>query len=359
VRLGSLKTTITLGTADCGGANFVPPPAPPFSGQLDVDGTLAAPLGLGCLYVGSAAALLPGARIPDGSSSYLDVAGVNGSAITATASVGTGPATCTLGAGPDRICLNGAPGSNGAGACTTDADCGAVRACDLRPNCYFGAPVPVQLGAASTCIMNAIATDVCAQSDLLTRQTTITSASLAAHAYLTGDGASPCPRCVAGTCTSGQRAGLPCSGGVGSLQTTIECPPDAARFAGTIGVDLSGLSTGSSTLVADANELFCPGQRIGGAFGVAADRITEHGSPLLGGPNLFSLTLAGTFCIPSSGSGLFNSVAGIPGPGAVAVPATEAVCLVPDRCLNLCNPCRLGGLCSAVCNLCRGLCVPS
>lgn len=82
------------------------------------------------------------------------------------------------------------------------------------------------------------------------------------------------------------------------------------------------------------------------------------GSPLLGGPNLFALTLAGTFCVPSSGNGLFDTIAGLPGPGAVSVPASAEVCLIPDRCRTLCSPCRLGLLCPAVCGVCDTLCLP-
>lgn len=346
--LGSLTTVIGIGSTDCGGPNLFPLPQAPFSGQiLNPDNSLRANLGLGCLYVGNGQGQLPGTRLPDGGTTILDVSGVNGVAITATASDGTGAATCSKGAGPGKTCLNGL------GACTSDADCAnTTGACDLTANCYFGPPVPVPLGPASNCIMNAIQSDVCVEADLATMETSITSAGLNAQVYLTGDGASPCPRCVAGTCTAGQRAGLACSGGVGSELTTIECPPTLTGFAGKLNVNLSGLTTATSTLTPDGNGKFCPGQPVEGGFGGPAGTITETGTPLGGGMSLFETVLAGTFCVPSSGNGLFDSTAGLPGPGALGVKTTVSVCLLTDVCDSLCNPCNLGPLCDVICNPC-------
>jgi hypothetical protein len=82
--------------------------------------------------------------------------------------------------------------------------------------------------------------------------------------------------------------------------------------------------------VTDAGGLFCPGQRTMGAFGLAAARTMRiAGSPLLGGPTLFSTTLAGTFCVPSSGNALVDNIENLPGPGAVSVPGSINVCLGP------------------------------
>jgi len=52
----------------------------------------------------------------------------------------------------------------------------------------------------------------------------------------------------------------------------------------------------------------------------AADRVG-------GGPTLFSTTLAGTFCIPSSGNPLVDNAENLAGRGAVSVPGTIGVCL--------------------------------
>jgi len=46
-----------------------------------------------------------------------------------------------------------------------------------------------------------------------------------------------------------------------------------------------------------------------------------------GGPTLLSTTLAGIFCVPSTGSPLVDNAEDIPGPAAVSVSGTLAVCL--------------------------------
>ena len=79
---------------------------------------------------------------------------------------------------------------------------------------------------------------------------------------------------------------------------------------------------------------FCPGQKVPGAFGQTAARtIRETGSPLLGGPSLFSTTLAGNFCIPATGTPLIDNSVDLPGPGAISVPGTISVCLLGLLCL--------------------------
>jgi hypothetical protein len=329
--LGKLAFTIGPGTANCGGPGLVPSPSAPFSGRVDLpDGTKRADLGLGCLYVGGGAAgVLPPASIPDGSTSVLGVTGISllGVALTLGGDPGHGPADCTVGAGPGKRCLNGAAGVDGAGTCATDADCagsGSIGACEPIANCFFGPPVPVALGGLSTCIVNAIADDVTGQANLLTRKTTL-SASLSARVYLTSQPASPCPQCVAGVCTAGQRAGLPCSGGIGSRNTTVECPPRDAQYQGRLAVSLSPLTTAATRRTGPAGN-FCPGQTTPGAFGGPAGAIREVGSPLLSQiPNVFATTVAGVFCIPGTGNGLIDGLADLPGPGAVSVPGTAAV----------------------------------
>jgi hypothetical protein len=204
--------------------------------------------------------------------------------------------------------------------------------------------------------MNAIQSDVCGTADLSTGETTA-NAALGARLYLTGGGGTPCPQCIAGTCTAGARQGLPCSGGVGSGLTTLECPPSPAQYAGQLPVTLAPLTTGT-TVIGDPGGSFCPGQRTPGAFGGPAAQIRETGSSLLTGGTTFATTLAGAFCIPSSGSPLFDVVADLPGPGAVSAPGTMAICLLPDVCSTVCNPCLLGPLCGTVCGVCDTLCLP-
>jgi hypothetical protein len=360
--LGSVSFTISPGSADCGGPGLATPPSPPFSGEiLDGAGGKISDLGLGCFYLGGGRATsLPAARLPDGSMSLLDVSTVNGLALGLAASRGTGPANCTRGAGPLRHCVNGNPGTDGSGLCTGDADCGGgVGNCQLDANCLFGAPIPVPnpTPALTACAVNVIATDPCGTSNLTTGAASLTL-SISARLYLTGDPASPCPRCEAGTCSGGARAGQPCSGGVGSAGTSVDCLPDPTEFLGALDVSPLTLSTGTATLSsADGN--FCPAQRTPGAFGtgVVARTIRQRGTPLLGGPSLFSTTLAGNFCVPASQNDLVDNLVDAPGPGSVSAPGTIGVCLLPSFCATTCNPCRLGSLCAIACKPCL-TCVP-
>src|SRR6266849_3966947 len=327
--LGHLAFTISPGTTSCGGPALSPPPAAPFSGEVDnLDSSKRSDLGLGCLYFGGGSGtILPPAPIPDGTTSVLAVTGVNGLALTLGPDPGSGPKDCTLGAGPDHACSNGLPGTNGMGACNADADCaGVIGACDLRANCYFGAPVPVPVSALtslSTCIMNAIGVGAEGDANLLTDSTSV-STTLSSRVYVTGNFTSPCPQCVSGACSYGQRAGLGCTA-VGSLNTTIDCPPTLAGFNGRLAVALAPISTGTST-ASDPAGHFCAGQTHPGAFGGQAGTIRETGSPLLSNlGNLFATTLAGTFCVPSTGNPIIDGLADLPGPGAVSVPGVASV----------------------------------
>ncbi len=321
-RLGRVPFTTTHGSDNCGGANLMPAPAPPFSGQVtDALGQRIGDLGLGCLYTGS----LPPASVPDGSTSILDVVGKSGSRLTLAGSTGTGPADCTLGAGPDRHCSNGKPGTDGLGKCTSDTDCGVspvhdhlVGACNLDANCYFGPPVPVPNGVISACAISAFLTDMCGATDLATNQTMVAT-NLSSRLYITGDEASPCPRCLGGKCSAGKNVGHTCTG-TGSTSTTFECPPDDDRFFGTLTVILSSLGTGTSTLT-DARGMFCPDQISSGAFGNdSARKVTETGMPAGGSGNPQAQTLAGTFCLPASGSSIVDGTGHLPGVGALSAP---------------------------------------
>ena len=329
--VGSLSFTIAQGTTSCGGPGLTPGPATPVSGEIDGTGGKISDLGLDCLYLGGGInGTVPGVTLPDASTAILDISGMSGLNLTLSASNGTGPDNCTRGAGPGRHCANGSAGTGG-GACTSDADCGQSHACVLDANCFFGAPAPVPAGPLSSCALNAIATDPCGSATLGGAATL--TVGLSSRFYLTGDAPSPCPRCVAGTCTAGARAGQSCSGGVGSKLTTRECPPSPAQFIGELPISLSPLSTGTSTLT-NPTGFFCPGQKVPGAFGqTAATTIRETGSPLLGGGSLFSTTLAGNFCIPATGTPLIDNTVDLPGPGAVSVPGTISVCLLGLLCL--------------------------
>jgi hypothetical protein len=209
--------------------------------------------------------------------------------------------------------VNGAPGTGG-GACTADAQCGVPGSCALDANCFFGPPLPLG-GPVPACVENVVLADMCGDVDLVGFATNVNSA-LGARVFLTGDVASPCPRCVGGRCTAGPNAGAACQG-VGTLGTSLDCPPNPASFVGTIPVVITPLSTEPRAESA-ADGLFCPGQSHPGAFGVtAARRIATTGKRLsLLDP---SQTLAAPFCVPSTGAVAVDVISDLPGPGDVSI----------------------------------------
>src|SRR5439155_355182 len=106
--------------------------------------------------------------------------------------ISSGTTDCTLGAGPARHCLNGAPGTDGTGACSADSQCVGgtpIGACDLDANCFFGPPVPVPgpIASLSVCIMNAIGVGVAGTADA---GSTTVSTTLSSRVYITGNATS-------------------------------------------------------------------------------------------------------------------------------------------------------------------------
>lgn len=323
--IAQLPVTLLQGSTQCGGAGLTnPPPAPPFAGSVaNASNTKLADLSLGCLYAGG----LPPLLLPFGSSTEVSVVGLQllPLALTLGPSAGSGPADCTLGAGPGRSCANGAAGLDGNGTCNFDGDCGGMAtSCALDANCFFGPPIPVPNGALSACVMNAFLTDLCGQVTLVPPAATF-AAALSSRVYLTFDANSPCPMCQGGVCTAGERAGLSCSP-VGSAGTSPDCPPAASTFLSTLTVVIPALTSGQSQLTS-SDGFFCDGQAAPGALGLAAARrVTEQGS----GPTLpllstsLSMNVAGTFCIEPTGTFL-DAIAGLPAVGALSTGASVDV----------------------------------
>lgn len=310
--IATVPFTVSQGSTSCGGAAFTPPPAPPFSGvALDGSGVKVGDLGEGCLYTGG----FPPIPIPAGNTAMLDVKGIGLLDVKLGGSEGNGPRDCTKGAGPDAHCLNGAPGTDGEGLCTSDAHCGGGKGtCQYDGNCFFGPPIPI--GSFGACVVNAFLTDLCGNVNLLSTQATF-STTISARVYLTGNLQEPCPVCTDGTCSAGKNAGGACEA-VGGLGTSPDCPPNDASFLGSLTVPIAQLSTGTSTLTADGDGKFCSGQVAPGGLGVPAVRtVTENGAGFGQSGSLLGMRLAGTFCIPATG-GLLDALAGLPAVGAVS-----------------------------------------
>jgi hypothetical protein len=303
------------------------------------------------------------------------VTSCSGSTLNLAPNAGSGQASCTFGTATTKHCTR-----SPATACTSDADCGGTAGttglCNPDPRCYFGPPLPIPAGAVSTCVMNVFRTNAGGTVDRVAGSSNI-SLPLASYVYLTGnstrvcnnlaagtDGfgtcftdaqcggtvgacqAPPaCPRCIASggghKCLSGKRHGQACTP-VGTKLTSLDCPPKDNIFIAPLNVTLAPLATGKSTLTAAANGRFCPiatagtcttstdpknCQRTPGCFGRAAcRRIEETGSPAgnLGDAQAHNVTIAATFCIPSTGNSLIDGGTGadLPGPGAVSIRGT-------------------------------------
>jgi hypothetical protein len=298
-----------------------PPPAPPFAGSVDdASNDVLADLSLGCLYAGG----LPPLLLPYGSSTEVSVVGFQAVplALTLGPSAGSGPSDCTLGAGPGRHCLNGAPGIDGSGTCHFDSDCGGTgTSCALDANCFFGPPIPVPNGALSACVLNAFLEDMCGQVTLVPPVSTF-AAALSSRVYLTLNADSPCPLCQGGVCTAGARAGLACTP-AGSAGTSSDCLPSPSSFLAVLTVVIPQLTSGHSSLTA-SDGVFCTGQHGIGALGIqTATSVSEQGSgPTLAlGSTDLSMSVASTFCIEPTGTFL-DTVAGLPAVGALATSAS-------------------------------------
>jgi hypothetical protein len=254
---------------------------------------------------------------------------------------------------------------------STDPDCTAT-------GCNFGTPLPIVNDGTSTCVVNTFHADATGTVSLSGGDINL-SVNLDSHIFLTGDIQDPsgnpqvCPVCSGGTCTTGPNHGKPCtstnvtglsrdcppggmtcdSGANGGKFCTQDsdcppsghCQPDAFDFgAPGLNVNLTPLTTGKTTM-SDANGLFCnvpplpsgspsyqQANRHRGCFNKPSSRtdtqvcryIEENGSPAgaltTGGPAK-PVTVGAVFCIPNTGNPLIDEVsAGLPGPGATALP---------------------------------------
>src|SRR5207244_4490849 len=204
-----------------------------------------------------------------------------------TGSTGTGPANCTGGPGPGRHAVN----NSSLPACTGDIDCGgSAGSCGLDANCNFGPPLPIvsppPFGSLTTCVLNVVQSTASGTGDSSLGSSTI-SLPLSSRVYISGNTASPCPKCLAGTCdpswktntaTTSPDTGSACTA-VGSKMTSNDCRPSLPGFQAPLPVNLSPLTTGSTSKT-DAGGNFCTPQTDPGAFGKpAAPRIAETGRP--------------------------------------------------------------------------------
>jgi len=273
---------------------------------------------------------------------------------------------------------------------TSAAQTGSSRTCTTA-GCTFGAPLPVPNDAVpvvSTCVVNVVAQDAKGFGECSTGAINL-NLPLESRLHLSGDvllddpnvpytqGVQACPICVDDgglKCKGGPNDGMPCTPETSALgagyPTSQDCPPDPANYIGSLSVPFA-LTTGAQTKTAvsrgtqtafcgfcrdpdstafegsqntpagpphvcstDADCTTAPftscQQKDPGAFNQpSATMITETGSPagdLRDGAS-HDATLVSVFCLPPSFSPLADPAAGLPGPGATALPG--AMQLVP------------------------------
>ena len=149
-------------------------------------------------------------------------------------------------------------------ACTRDAQCPS-GVCAF----FFGAPLPLSAGGASTCVVNQVKGSVTGSVDL-ERGDFASTLNLSARVFL-GDIARPCPRCDGdatlndgvrgGTCGAGPRLGQPCDGNgrsaIDSFGTTsLDCPPNPGSRVAILDIALAG-SSGTETRTLSATDKNC------------------------------------------------------------------------------------------------------
>jgi hypothetical protein len=287
------------GSAQCGGPDMTPAPAAPFAGatyDAMVGGTVVHDLGLGCSYTGG------------GQAQYSPIA-LDGDVTVALQTRSCAPGTLDLGPSTTPGAEGCQPAAIGrclydlSVPCTTDADCyDQVDGCLLAPRCHLTPPTPVY-GAYGLCATTPITSAVAGTVDPTTGALSL-SFSARTVTYFAGSDPQPCPRCLAGTCDDGPRAGLSCSVESAQLETSNDCPPfDQYAWDWSSPTALT-LTTSSQTLSDGSGEL-CTGQATPGAFGdTTVRRITVTGAPAgaLTDGLPHSATLAGLQCRTADGA---------------------------------------------------------
>lgn len=290
-------------------------------------------------------------------------------------------------------------------AVSTNLDCFAggcvIDGSDLVGR-SFGSPLPLSAGGVAMCVLNSFREAVTGTWDC-DSGCSESSVKLRSRVFLERDTDRPCPPCVGdpapndgikgGTCDGGTTPGAACDvGGISDLfqnaagagpdfgTTSNDCLP-AGRSVGDLDVDLTPLTTGTVSVVANVNCLspafppgscFCPRQvqpntcnplgatcppsgvcELGPIDGVCegqpfrqcrsgtgsedcdavfpgAGSCIDQPRPCFG-TNVSRTGICGTqesslvsfFCVPATSAAAINVTVGLPGPGAITLPVSQ------------------------------------
>jgi hypothetical protein len=328
-----LSFTSAAGSASCGGMSFEPPPSPPFAGGLfdtAAGGTKIADLGAGCAYFGGGdSEYFPAAQPSTGDTLRFDATSCSGDTFPLVASSGGDAAHCIGGPSADvKVCLNDTTRT-----CGVDTDCSTVGPfpnsyaftgrCAQAPRCFAGAPYAFYSTLANACVIPVSSASATGSVGPATGEVSYSlGTNNIVYINLSDIFATyPCPRCNAGVCVGGVRAGQPCTPSGNVNQTSVDCLPRDVDFFTFVPGGVASLTTAPRSLGV-SNGLFCPGQNNPGAFGEEdVRRIELSGTPA--GSLLDLAPHAATFlslgCAPASGDPMVDSLADLPGPAASSV----------------------------------------
>jgi hypothetical protein len=167
----------------------------------------------------------------------------------------------------------GAPNNNDCSVCNPTAGCdtgncrcsndvtdecsvafgvGVAAGCSAGNTCkvYFGPPLPLSAAGTPTCVINEITAELVGVANLETGAS-LTDVSNRATVFTGIAQNKPCPTCVAGVCSGGQRNGLACTvDGASEVfgNTSYDCPPTVLSNISGAGlkIDLSLTSANDS-----------------------------------------------------------------------------------------------------------------
>jgi len=119
--------------------------------------------------------------------------------------------------------------------------------------CFLGPPQPIGLSGFPVCVLHRLTGPATGTLDVDTSEAAFpVNENLIIHSGITQT--EPCPTCVAGVCSGGERLGLPCSapsahGTFGPV--TLDCPPSVASNISGTGLDVKlPMTTGAVSLPA-------------------------------------------------------------------------------------------------------------